>query len=109
MDTDAYSILSALRFPFVLPFSLGNERLKKYLHYAQVSPEQLYGAVSTQPDAATVARVYLGLSIADRDLITTTLTGAAGATALAQWYHLTADGVRRRSWRTLTGSCGPPA
>ena len=90
-DTDSYSILSALRFPFVLPFSLGNERLKKYLHYAQVGPEQLYGAFSTQPDAATVARVYLGLSIADRDLITTTLTGTAGATALAECYHLTAD------------------
>ena len=35
--------------------------------------------------------MYLGLSIADRDLITTTLTGTAGATALAECYHLTAD------------------
>ena len=90
-DTDAYSILSTLRFPFALPFSLGNERLKKYLHYAKVSPEQLYAAFDPRPDAGTVARVYLGLSIADRDLITTALAGGAGDAALAECYHLAAS------------------
>ncbi|GIH92343.1 hypothetical protein Psi01_29730 [Planobispora siamensis] len=59
------------------PFSLNNERLKKYLAFLQVTPEELYRLFASHVDRDIVAREYLGLSRQDVALVTTVLSGEA--------------------------------
>jgi hypothetical protein len=71
---DPYQILRTRSHPFGLPFSLRSERLKKYLHYLQVAPEELYRLFASRVDHDIVARMYLGLSPEDVAVVTTVLT-----------------------------------
>jgi hypothetical protein len=71
---DPYETLRAWSHPFGLPFALRSERLKKYLHYLQVSPEELYRLFASRVDHDIVAREYLGLSPEDIAVVTTVLT-----------------------------------
>lgn len=56
------------------PFSLQNERLKKYLSHLQVTPEEMYRLFAAHVDEDIVAREYLGLSREDVTLLTKVLT-----------------------------------
>jgi hypothetical protein len=61
------------RHPFGLPFSLRNERLKRYLNYLRVTPEELYRLFAVRVDHDLVAREYLGMSAEDVAVVTTAL------------------------------------
>lgn len=71
---DPYETLRAWSHPFGLPFALRSERLKKYLHYLQVSPEELYRLFASRVDHDIVAREYLGPSPEDIAVVTKGLT-----------------------------------
>ena len=71
-ETKAYEILENAIYPFNLPFSLDNERLKNYLHYLGISADELrrlFATTTTEDDYKTVAREYLGLSVAEWDVL----------------------------------------
>lgn len=63
IGADPYDVLRAEKYSFNLPFSLENEKVKKYLHFLNVSPETLHKRFSIEIDYDVVAREYLGLSI----------------------------------------------
>ncbi len=67
---DAYTVLREALYPFNLPFSLDNEKLKKYLHFLNVSPQTLYKLFSLRENPDRVSRDYLGLSEEEYRLIT---------------------------------------
>jgi len=62
VNGDAYAILQEQRYPFHLPFNFENERIKKFLHYLNVSAEELYKLFSLTVDAELMGREYLNLS-----------------------------------------------
>ncbi|HEY3006258.1 MAG TPA: hemopexin repeat-containing protein, partial [Kribbellaceae bacterium] len=74
---DPYEALRTRSHPFGLPFALRNERLRKHLHYLQVTSEELYRLFASRLDHDIVAREYLGLSPEDVAIVTTPLTTAA--------------------------------
>ena len=78
---DPYETLRTRPHPFELPFVLRNERLKKYLHYLQVSPDELYRLFAPRVDHDIVAREFLGLSPEDADFVTAELTEDADVKA----------------------------
>jgi hypothetical protein len=71
---EPYETLRTRTHPFGLPFALRSERLKKYLHYLQVAPEELYRLFASRIDHDVVAREYLRLSPEDVAVVTTALT-----------------------------------
>ncbi|NUR86417.1 MAG: hypothetical protein HOY71_20220, partial [Nonomuraea sp.] len=67
-----YETLRTLTYPFAAPFSLVNERLKRELQHLQVDPASLYRLFGA--DERVVARLTLGLSIEDAELVATPVT-----------------------------------
>ncbi len=70
----AYDVLKKAQFPFNLPFSLENERVKKYLHYLNIGAEEIYKLFHLQIDPDVVAREYLQLSEEDYNIFKQTTT-----------------------------------
>ena len=74
--TYPYRTLERASYPFNLPFSLDNERLKNHLHHLGISAHELRGLFATTTDYNTVAREYLGLSVAEWEALKeTTVSG----------------------------------
>ncbi|MGD1804800.1 hemopexin repeat-containing protein [Dapis sp. BLCC M126] len=59
---DAYTKLEDATYPFNMPFSLDNEKIKNHLHHLGISAHELRRLFATNTDYITVAREYLGLS-----------------------------------------------
>ncbi len=99
---DPYETLRTRSHPFGLPFSLRHERIARYLHYLQVSPEELYRLFAPRPDQDVLARVFLGLSPEDVAVVTTVLHEGVPAdeAALKACYGL-ADGESLAELRDL--------
>ncbi|QFG22230.1 hemopexin repeat-containing protein [Actinomadura sp. WMMB 499] len=79
---DPYGALRTRTHPLGLPFSLRNERLKKYLDYFEVTPDELYLLFTSRIDHDILAREYLGLSPEDVTALTTVLDEAGLAETL---------------------------
>src|SRR5690349_9039660 len=73
VGTNPYQTLRSRIHPFGLPFSLRNERLKRYLNHLRVTPEELYRLFAAHVDHDLVVREYLGLSAEDIAVVTTEL------------------------------------
>jgi hypothetical protein len=73
VGANPYETLRTRLHPFGLPFSLRNERLKRYLNYLRVTPEELYQLFAVRVDHDLVAREYLGMSAEDVAVVTTAL------------------------------------
>ncbi|WP_412520848.1 hypothetical protein K8Z49_23030 [Actinomadura madurae] len=81
---DPYGELRTRAHPLGLPFSLRNERLKKYLDYFEVTPDGLYLLFTSRIDHDILAREYLGLSPEDVAALTTVLDEAGLAETLGR-------------------------
>ncbi|NEO53219.1 MAG: hypothetical protein F6K54_09085 [Okeania sp. SIO3B5] len=69
---NAYEKLEGAVYPFNMPFSLDNERLKNHLHHLGISARELrrlFATTTTDADYKTVAREYLGLSVAEWNVL----------------------------------------
>ncbi|NEQ65195.1 MAG: hypothetical protein F6K21_06795 [Symploca sp. SIO2D2] len=66
---NAYEELEGAVYPFNMPFSLDNERLKNHLHHLGISAHELRRLFATSTDYKTVAREYLGLSVKEWDVL----------------------------------------
>jgi hypothetical protein len=75
-EGDAYAILKDKQYPFNLPFNVENERIKKFLHYLNVSSEELYKLFSLKFDPVLIGREYLKLSTEEFNAITKSATSA---------------------------------
>lgn len=80
----AYDVLENAVYPFNMPFSLENEKIKNYLHHLGIPAHELRRLFAKEADYHTVAREYLGLSTTEL----TTLVRANSATEqlVAQFY-----------------------
>ncbi len=58
-----YQTLKSAAYPFNMPFSLDNEKIKNHLHHLSISAHELRRLFATDTDYYTVAREYLGLSL----------------------------------------------
>ncbi len=70
--SDAYGALESAAYPFNMPFSLDNEKIKNHLHHLGISAHELrrlFATTATTADYTTVAREYLGLSTVERDAV----------------------------------------
>ncbi|WP_287357028.1 hemopexin repeat-containing protein [Moorena sp. SIO3B2] len=62
--TGGISALKSAAYPFNMPFSLDNEKIKNHLHHLSISAHELRRLFATDTDYyTTVAREYLGLSL----------------------------------------------
>ncbi|MET0236550.1 MAG: hemopexin repeat-containing protein [Kibdelosporangium sp.] len=68
---DPYETLRDRRDSIELPFSLTAETLRKYLHYLNVTPLELYRLFAARPDRDIAAREYLAMSPEDVAVVTT--------------------------------------
>ncbi|XOF34642.1 MAG: hemopexin repeat-containing protein [Candidatus Electrothrix sp. YB6] len=69
-DTDTvYSTLLEAEYPFNMPFSLNNEKIKNHLEHLGISASELRRLFATNTDYTTVAREYLGLSEEEFDFV----------------------------------------
>ncbi|MCW2917314.1 MAG: hypothetical protein JWN52_5382 [Actinomycetia bacterium] len=64
-----YEKLLNRKHPFVLPFSVHGERLRKALEYLQVTPEELYRLFAAVVDHEVAGREYLGVSVEEARVI----------------------------------------
>ncbi|MBD2016156.1 hypothetical protein H6F96_19555 [Microcoleus sp. FACHB-53] len=69
VGSDTYATLQKQQYPFNLPFNFENERIKKFLHYLNVSSEELYKLFSLEFDPVLIGREYLKLSIEEFEAI----------------------------------------
>lgn len=67
---DVYAQLQKQQYPFQFPFNFENERVKKFLHYLNVSAESLYKSFSSDWNLVVIGREYLDLSTEEFDAIT---------------------------------------
>ncbi len=76
---DVYSELKKIKYPFKLPFNLDNEKVKQSLKLLNITPDQLYKLFADRRllKQETVARVHLGLSEEEWDVILHKSNGAA--------------------------------
>jgi hypothetical protein len=94
-----YEHLKKAVYPFQLPFDLEYEKIKKYLHYHEVSAEQMYKQYAPRPNFDTVARVSLGLSAAEYSAFIAPLSAESEIKALfglddaQSWTELAQVGV----------------
>nr|WP_277875294.1 hemopexin repeat-containing protein [Alkalinema sp. FACHB-956] len=65
-----YTQLKQQQYPLQFPFNFENERIKKFLHYLNVSSESLYKAFSLDWNPVVIGREYLNLSTEEFDAIT---------------------------------------
>ena len=84
---NVYETLENAAYPFNMPFSLDNEKVKNHLHHLGISAHELRSLFATTTDYTTVAREYLGLSTAEWDKL---LTAAADDNAVFDDYGYTA-------------------
>ncbi|MFD1048219.1 Tc toxin subunit A, partial [Kibdelosporangium lantanae] len=66
-----YEQLRNARYPFMMPFSLWNERWRRYLAHSEVSAADFYRQFSVIVDYDVVAREFLGLSVEEVASLTT--------------------------------------
>ena len=59
---ETYATLESAAYPFNMPFSLDNEKIKNHLHHLGISAHELRRLFATDTDYYTVAREHLGLS-----------------------------------------------
>ena len=72
-----YETLEEAAYPFNMPFSLDNEKVKNHIKHLGISAHELRRLFATDVDYPTVAREYLGLSVADANaLVDLTTTGS---------------------------------
>ncbi|WP_327085047.1 hemopexin repeat-containing protein [Nonomuraea sp. NBC_01738] len=76
-----YEILKTRPHPFVLPFDLRNERLKRSLALLRVTPEELHTLFAAVADQDLLARESLGMSASDVARVTTVLSDEAAIAA----------------------------
>ena len=76
----AYAVLESADYPFNMPFSLDNEKIKNHLHHLGTSAHELRRLFATDTDYDTVAREYLGLSRAELAALVETDTDAVTRT-----------------------------
>ncbi|MEM9003400.1 MAG: hemopexin repeat-containing protein [Cyanobacteria bacterium P01_F01_bin.86] len=62
---ETYIALEKAVYPFNMPFSLANEKLKNHRHHLGISAHELRRLFATTVDYNTVAREYLGLSVVE--------------------------------------------
>ncbi|NJR38060.1 MAG: hypothetical protein HC781_03420 [Leptolyngbyaceae cyanobacterium CSU_1_4] len=82
--SEAYAALESAVYPFNMPFSLENEKIKNHLHHLGISAHELRRLFATSTDYQTVARDYLGLSPAE--LSGLIIADSAPVAAVAQSY-----------------------
>ncbi|MGI0493644.1 hemopexin repeat-containing protein [Alkalinema pantanalense CENA528] len=73
---DVYTKLQQQQYPFQFPFNFENERIKKFLHYLNVSSEELYKRFSLELNPVLIGREYLQLSTEEFNAITQSPTSA---------------------------------
>lgn len=67
-----YETLENAAYPFNMPFSLNNEKIKNHLHHLGISAHELrrlFATTATTADYTTGAREYLGLSTVEWDAV----------------------------------------
>ncbi|AOX01248.1 hypothetical protein BJP34_18990 [Moorena producens PAL-8-15-08-1] len=67
--TGGISALKSAVYPFNMPFSLDNEKIKNHLHHLGISAHELRRLFATDTDYYTVAREYLGLSLEELEAL----------------------------------------
>ncbi|WP_326558464.1 hemopexin repeat-containing protein [Micromonospora sp. NBC_01796] len=70
VGAEPYERLRTMRFPFDKPFSLADERLRRYLTRLGVAPAELYRRFAVPADPDIVAREYLGLTPEEVEVMT---------------------------------------
>ena len=65
LEAAAFGVLEGASYPFNMPFSLNNEKVKNHLHHLGITAHELRRLFATTADYTTVAREYLGLSTAE--------------------------------------------
>ncbi|HEU5102570.1 MAG TPA: hemopexin repeat-containing protein, partial [Roseiflexaceae bacterium] len=100
---NVYEDLKKATYPFQMPFDLDNEKVKRYFHYLEARPEQLYKQFALELDPNILAREYLGLSPAEHAICTTQVSTEPEIKALyppsdsAPWVELTSVGAFLRA------------
>ncbi|MFI6503342.1 hemopexin repeat-containing protein [Nonomuraea typhae] len=77
-----YDKLLGLKHPLILPFSLEHERVKNHLRHLGVDPVEFARLFEAAPDHDLAARLRLGLSGEDVQVIVTPVSGANAVKAL---------------------------
>ncbi len=70
LEATVFKVLEGASYPFNMPFSLDNEKIKNHLHHLGISAHELRRLFATTADYTTVAREYLGLSTGEWDALT---------------------------------------
>ncbi|NEO60305.1 MAG: hypothetical protein F6J98_07645, partial [Moorea sp. SIO4G2] len=84
--TGGISALKSAVYPFNMPFSLDNEKIKNHLHHLGISAHELRRLFATDTDYYTVAREYLGLSLEELEALLEPETVAEDAVKTAYGY-----------------------
>lgn len=69
LEAAVFGVLEGASYPFNMPFSLNNEKVKNHLYHLGVSAHELRRLFATTTDYTTVAREYLGLSTVEWDAV----------------------------------------
>ncbi|MFI9556382.1 Tc toxin subunit A-related protein [Nonomuraea endophytica] len=77
-----YAELLERRHPLALPFSIDHERVKNHLRHLGVDPVEFARLFTGASGHALAARLHLGLSAEDVEVIVTPVTGANGVKGL---------------------------
>ncbi|GAB4384359.1 MAG: hypothetical protein Kow00121_47710 [Elainellaceae cyanobacterium] len=86
----AYTVLERAVYPFNMPFSLENEKIKNHLHHLGISAHELRRLFAKETNYHTVAREYLGLSIKELER----LVEAEIVAEVAMFYGYTEDFIQ---------------
>ncbi|MBE7383698.1 MAG: hypothetical protein F6J95_020045 [Leptolyngbya sp. SIO1E4] len=71
LEAAVFGVLKGASYPFNMPFSLDNEKIKNHLDHLGISAHELRRLFATIADYTTVAREYLGLSTVEWDGLVT--------------------------------------
>ncbi|MGA9378239.1 MAG: Tc toxin subunit A, partial [Phormidium sp.] len=85
LNSNLYEELKSAKYPFNLPFSFDNERIKKFISYLNVTAEQIYKVFILEVDPGILAREYLGLSLEEYNLLITQIVPEEEAEILRQY------------------------
>lgn len=104
-----YETLKTAQYPFNMPFSLNNEKIKNSIKHLGISAQELRRLFSTDTDYHTVAREYLGLSVEELDAfveIDSAIDEDKKTTSIVNAYGYTYDSTSATAAATLTSFVG---